>query len=104
MGVACAPPYANIFLYGLEFAKLSSLSAVLYFRRYIDDVFAVVLADFVNDLKSLLSNLCEGISFTWTGMGSSVAMLDLFIFQGSRFFDEGRLDFKMYQKAFNAYQ
>lgn len=103
MGTQCAPPYAQIFMFGIEVALVRSFDGLLYYRRYIDDVF-FILRKSLDDFKAALQKLCSGIRFTFGGNGFNCVMLDLFIFKGSRFQDSGKLDFKIYQKVFNLYQ
>ncbi|CAJ0964481.1 unnamed protein product [Ranitomeya imitator] len=72
MGSNVAPPYANIFMDHFEsshvYAHPGFASHVIYWRRYIDDVFLIwtgdvgSLLDFHNDLNSSVSGLTFSLS------------------------------------------
>ena len=56
MGVSCAPPYAIIVMFGLESQALTNFKSVLYYKRFIDDVFFVVPRGHADDFRTLLIN------------------------------------------------
>jgi hypothetical protein len=102
-GNSVAPPFANIFMFGLEFDFTSSFNALIYFTRYIDDIFFIVLSGYVDDFMRCLNDLCDGIVFTFQS-GMSIDMLDMTIFADTNFSKTGLLSFKIFQKPINLYQ
>ena len=104
MGTPFAPPYANLFMFGLEWDILQTLgSAVYFYTRYIDDTFAAVTASSVDAFKSAFDNACPGIKFTYYVNSHAVDYLDLHISKGSRFIQTGIVDFSCFQKLANSY-
>jgi hypothetical protein len=103
MGTPTAPDYANIFMFGIEWDYCRTFAGLLYFKRYIDDCFFMVLASRLAAFQAGLQGLYEGIVFTFGGSDLSCIMLDLFIFKGLKYSTNGLLDFKVYQKKFNSY-
>lgn len=103
MGTPTAPPYANIFMFGIEADVIQSLDSCLYYKRYIDDILAIILKTDLLRFQEKMKNLCPGIVFTYGGSDTSCVMLDLEIFKGTKWINSGLLDFKIYQKRFNSY-
>ena len=103
MGTPVAPAYANLFLFGLEADFFLDYSGIIFFRRYIDDLFFIVSRISVEYVVNTLNNLCPGLSFTYSISDYKAVFLDLIISKGSRFVDDGRFDVCTFQKAANSY-
>ena len=103
MGTPCAPPYANIFVFGLEYGRISTFKGVIFFKRFVDDCFFAVLKRLLAAFQALLNGLCDGIVFTFGGTDSHCVMLDLSISKGPKWLATGHLDYAVYQKPINAY-
>ena len=97
MGTPLAPTYAQIFLYAIEFNNLVN---PIYFRRYIDDIFAIY-AD-IESAKQFLINfqqphptiILESIHYERSGI-----FLDLEFYIDH----SNKLQYKIYQKPMNKY-
>lgn len=103
MGTPVAPPYANLFLFGIEADHFTSLSGALFFRRYIDDLFFICSKSATSFITETLSSLCPGLNYTFCVDDYQAVFLDLIISKGPRYFKEGRLDISLFQKPINAY-
>ncbi len=107
MGTKMAPSYANIFMGKLEetFLQPRSHHPGLW-RRSIDDILLVwthpeeELAKMLTDLNSFHST----IKFTWTASNTSVNFLDLTLYKGERFQQNGILVVKTFYKPTNSFQ
>lgn len=105
MGTSAAVMYANIFVLMQEYEKvlIDQFKAIRQiYARLLDDVFAVISGDptpFINALQSLHSDLV----LTVTTSETQCEFLDLLIFKGPRFMNEGRLDITTHQKLMNRY-
>jgi hypothetical protein len=111
MGTNIAPILANLYLAMLE-KKLkeqtkndSKMIWPTLWRRFIDDGFGVTkglrkdVEYFVHKFNSMvLSIKIDKIEF-----GDKVNFLDLCIYKGKRFFQNGKFDIKLYQKVENIY-
>lgn len=96
MGTPCAVAYANIVLY---FIEREILDQVIFYKRYIDDVFAI-FPDDVSAMKfaERFNGKCESIKFEEINIGPSGIFLDF-----EFCIVENRLVSKLYQKALNKY-
>lgn len=104
MGTPFAPPYANLFMFGLEWDILQTLgSAVYFYTRYIDDMLAALVASAVTAFKAAFDTACPGIAFTYVVNSQAVDYLDLHISKGTRFLQTGIVDLACFQKPANAY-
>ena len=105
MGSSFAPPFANLFIYGLEAKFASSWRHLYFYKRYIDDIFFVVRKGFRDLFVRILNTFLTGvIVFTCDFGDNSINFLDLVIFKGTRFAESNRFDFKVFQKSTNLYQ
>ena len=103
MGTPTAPPYANLFLFGLESAFFIGHAGIIFFKRYIDDLLFVTTSITTEYVINTLNNLCPGLSFTFSISEYQAVFLDLVISKGTRFFAEGKFDLCNFQKAINSY-
>lgn len=69
MGLACAPTLANLFM-GIWERRIGVDKLFQFYRRYIDDIFAVTKGEVLNDLVSI-----PGLELTWESM-VSIPFLD----------------------------
>ncbi|QRV95264.1 hypothetical protein RhiJN_23282 [Ceratobasidium sp. AG-Ba] len=97
MGVASSPDIAN--LYGAYFKEqfIPTEKRILFYRRYIDDVLAIVEAD---DHEEALK-ICSGIKFNgceivWSANSDFSVFLDMFIFV-----KDDRVHYRVYKKGQN---
>ncbi len=105
MGTPVAPTLANLFMGKLEANALNSWPGTqpLIWLRYIDDIL-MLFDDSVEELQKLLQHLNSQLStvkFTAEWSSDSVNYLDITLYKGERFREEGRLDVKPYTKAIN---
>jgi hypothetical protein len=108
MGTPTATSYANLFLYGVERA-LVSRHKPSYYRRYIDDIFAIFdTADSADSFKSDFNSAYPTIQLDDTTTQRSGIMLDLNITlkpSTSDFYGPcDRASTCLYQKPMNIYQ
>jgi hypothetical protein len=97
MGTPVAVCYANIVLFHLE-QKCLELNP-LYYRRYIDDIFAIVESVTQgNRLVCIFNEQCSSIQLDGVSTGKSGVFLDLEISVQAY-----KLRFKLYQKPSNKY-
>jgi hypothetical protein len=95
MGSKCGPSIANLFVYILEY-KFLTIHRPIYYRRFIDDIFMIVLKNFdINVLINSFGNLKLNAQ-----TGSVVNFLDLWISICS---NTQTLKFKMYIKPTNTF-
>ena len=80
MGVACSPDIANIYAIPAD-KEILSHPAVLFYRRYIDDIFAVIQAPSAHEALDIAKNNwhLEGCSIDWATPGKNLIFLDMFI-------------------------
>ena len=97
----CAPAYAIIVMFGLEYDVVTNFKPLLYYTRYIDDVFFIVNKGYVHQCREFLDSLVEWIKFVWNGNGELMDFLNLTIFKAPNF--SGRFSFKVFQKCFLLY-
>jgi hypothetical protein len=116
MGTNLAPSYANLFVackekdllkkYYVKYAdqeKLGSLQ-ILYYKRYIDDCFMIVLADSESELITLFNefnSLSPSLKYKFEKSLTDAAFLDLYIFKGEKYARTLQFDFSLYEKPTN---
>ncbi len=107
MGQSCAVVYANIFVFEIEYEPISlSLSngIILYYTRFIDDLFGVLThVSHTSSFNELLNNLHPSMKFTTNFSLNEVEFLDTVIYKGSRFNETGIFDLRIHQKIINRY-
>ena len=101
MGTPMAPPYANLFLFGLESAHFIGYAGIIFFSRYIDDLLFVITSNITEYVLHTLITLCPGIVFTYSVSDIKAVFLDLLITKSDK--SEGKFEFCIYQKVINAY-
>lgn len=104
MGTACAPTYANIFVYMLEKQIVHELrNRVHLYRRFLDDVFAYVDAGVAEEFMHRMNSLHPKLRFEFVSHPTECAFLDLRVHKGSRFFSNNIFDLSVHQKKMNLY-
>ena len=115
MGTPVAVTFANIYLSMLEYefaVKVRSqvittmdLSAVIIYKRYIDDIFALFKSTEQAKRYSQLFNLLRpgNIKIDFSISNTSGVILDIELFKGSRFSESGFFDITLFQKKCNKY-
>jgi hypothetical protein len=104
MGTACAPVYANIFVYMKERDVLSKFGTNIHlYRRYLDDIFGYISTDIAERFQTEMNQLHPKLVFEFQTHPTEAAFLDLLIHKGERFNTEGRFDLKVHQKKMNLY-
>ena len=110
MGTNLAPILTNIYMAVLEeelyiICKNKNITWPKMFKRCIDDGFGVIKSYkkefllWVNEFNCLRENIFID---KWQ-FGNNVAFMDLHIFKGEKFYNEGKLSIKVYQKPKNKY-
>ena len=104
MGTPVAVCYANIFMYQMVDKILQQMPGVLFYGRYIDDIFCILANDtdshsFINRLQSLHPSL----HFTVSTSKHFAVFLDVYLYKGHRFHTDGFIDTSVYQKPLNRY-
>ena len=99
MGTHCGPDFAILFLLILE---LRLKTVWLFFKRFLDDLFLLfknmtTAKKFIQDYNSLHPNIKIEAVYSLR----SVDFLNLTIFKGLNFKENGTLDTKVYSKPFN---
>ena len=85
--------------------KNKNITRPKMFKRFIDDGFGVIKSNkkeflrWVNEFNCLRKN----INIDKWQFGNNVAFMDLHIFKGEKFYNEGKLSIKVYQKPENKY-
>jgi hypothetical protein len=104
MGTACAPTYANIFVFILERVVIAELKdAIRIYRRFLDDVFVFIKADRAAEFQRRMNELHPKIKFEFVTHPSEAVFLDLLIHKGPRFAADSIFDLRVHQKAMNLY-
>ena len=99
-GTQVAPPFANLYLY-FKYKSILDKEDVFYKSRYIDDGFIIVpSAERGKTILKQLNDACE-LNLTFEISNNRAIYLDLEIFKGRRYFNEQRLDMKVYFKPTN---
>ena len=108
MGTPFAVAYACIFLTSIESEVNSKLRSNLYrpifYKRYIDDIFAVFSTESAADnYVSIFNSISPSIHLTAKANGMGANFLDVTLFKGNRFTSTNILDVTLYQKPINKY-
>lgn len=106
MGTAVAPTYANIFVYMLErplVQEYMQLGLLHLYKRLLDDVFAYLAAEFAMAFAARLNSLHPKLKYEVVMGDQHAIFLDLHIYKGPRFQQQGLLDLKVHQKSMNLY-
>lgn len=110
MGTACAPTFANIFMYYIESSYFENVyssglyNTPLYYGRYIDDIFFIFngskteLDLFLQDFDNF-REYNNQLKISWTSSNTSIDFLDLVISVNSK----QRLELSTHQKTLNKY-
>lgn len=107
MGISCSPDVANLYAASYENASLSGADEpntdafIRMYRRYIDDVFCIIIAkDRTSAMAKLHTiNLGPTLVIDWSLDDDRVIFLDLEIFQ-----ENSEVRWKPYSKPMNLYQ
>jgi hypothetical protein len=97
MGVASSLDIAN--LYGAYFEEqiVPEDDRIIFYRRYIDDVLGLVVADTHEEAMAIAAKIqFGGCKIVWTVPEMHTVFLDILIY-----LDEGRPHYKVYKKAQN---
>lgn len=108
MGTPFAVVYACLYLTSIEsevYSKLpSQLYRPLFFKRYIDDIFAIFPTERAADeFVRIFNSISPSIHLTAKINGMGVNFLDVTLFKGGNFESTNTLDVKLYQKPINKY-
>ena len=108
MGMDAAPDIANLYaaLYERELIEGEPVlrDSLLLYRRYIDDIFAVVLADNLDACKSVLGKLrLPGLKLNWEFSHTSGVFLDLDLWRNPHH-PEQRIKYRPYRKPLNNFE
>lgn len=99
-GTQVAPPFANLYLY-FKYKSTLDKEDILYKSRYIDDGFIIVpSAERGEVILKQLNEACN-LNLTFEISNSKAIYLDLEIYKGRRYFNEHRLDMRVYFKPTN---
>ncbi|CAN0513808.1 unnamed protein product, partial [Discosporangium mesarthrocarpum] len=101
MGTPAAPDLADIRLAEIETELLPNQPHILFFVRYIDDIFGVYKGSETETMDTILLPMYNSLNLTLTMTTScaTVDMLDLVIFKGPRFSTHGFFDIRTHQKS-----
>jgi hypothetical protein len=103
MGVADSPDIAN--LYGAWFeiiqGQVMNQPRVIYYKRYIDDIFAIIMADSEQEALDFVSKMVNfvGCKITWDVSRTVCPFLDVLVFKDPR--DLEKIHFTPYRKQHN---
>ena len=105
MGTSCAPIYANIVVYMLERPIIEEFKKrkLYIYRRYLDDIYSNMDASIVSEFQHRMNTLHEKLKFEFVVSPTEASFLDLYIYKGNRFKDNGIVDLKCHQKKMNLY-
>ena len=107
MGTPVAPSFANIFMTDLETTFMANETTTpTHWFRYIDDIFMTWTQDrtTLDSFMSRLNNHHCDIEFTWTVSDTETTFLDIDLYKGKRFQEDGTLDTKTHSKDTNTFQ
>ena len=103
MGVADSPDLANLYAthFEVQLGQVLNKPWLKYYKRYIDDIFALVEAPSEHEALRLLRDTVSfvGCEITWDASLTVCPFLDVHVFKDPR--DPERLHFKPYRKARN---
>jgi hypothetical protein len=103
MGVADSPDIAN--LYGAWFeiiqGQVMNQPRIIYYKRYIDDIFAIITADSEQEALDFASKMINfvGCRITWDVSRTVCPFLDVLVFKDPR--DLEKIHFTPYRKQHN---
>lgn len=109
MGTSLAPAYANLFMASFEKDLLPKMHNVTFYRRYIDDMFAVIEGSLYDVMRfqENMKALHPSLKFTWEFSRETLPFLDVEVQlhsrQDSACMGRPRLATAPYQKRLNAY-
>jgi Reverse transcriptase (RNA-dependent DNA polymerase). len=110
MGTALAPCYANLFMASFEKDLLPELNGIVLYRRYIDDVFAIIEGDDdrnVLEFQRRMGGLHPSLKFTWESSRHQLPFLDVHILLkpsgGLTLAGGAQIETEVYQKVLNSY-
>ena len=108
MGMDAAPDIANLYAAWYEHKLFEDEpilgESILLYRRYIDDIFAIVLADNLDACKSILRKLVlPGLKLNWEFLHTSGVFLDLDLWR-SPHHPEQRVKYRPYCKPLNNFE
>jgi hypothetical protein len=102
MGVSVAVCFAQLYMYGFEKTNNLHQGSLLY-RRFIDDVFAVVPTAAIKKFIARHQTNNQHISYTYEQSETEVNFLDLTLYIDNNFHLHGKIDSKLYVKALNKF-
>lgn len=95
MGNPLSPFMCNLFILKLENLLRKDALFPRFWKRYVDDIFAIVDKNKLPEIFELLNSICEQIKFTCEEeVNGSLPFLDLKIIRS----EDGRLNFDIYRK------
>ena len=98
MGLACSPDLANLYAARLEEQIVPHLNAVLFYRRYIDDCFAIVEADSYEEAREICASIqLANLEITWEVSEHAQVFLDMVLYR-DQYTEYGRIEFAPYRK------
>jgi len=108
MGMDAAPDIANLYAatYENELFENEPIlkTSILLYRRYIDDIFTVVLADNLDACKSILGKLVfPGLKLNWEYSHTSGVFLDLDLWRNCHH-PEQHIKYRPYRKPLNNFE
>ena len=105
MGQSSAVVYANIFVYECEESLHDKANnSLLFYSRFVDDVFAVIIDKHQsNNFIKLLNEMHPSLEFNCNSSDTTVDFLDCVIYKGERFQNTGYFDLRVHQKITNKY-
>src|SRR5262249_4182235 len=99
MGVASSPDLANIYAAHFEESIIPNLKELIFFGRFIDDVFGIVVADSEEQAIAITRTINYGpLQLTWDVSEWSLPFLDLLVFIDPT---TNRIEHKPFRKARN---
>jgi hypothetical protein len=102
MGVACSPDMANLYGSFFENSLIPEIEGIIFYCRYIDDVFAIVEAPSLNVALNRMQRLqFDSCEITWSGSDLTCIFLDLFIYIDPW---TNQIGYKPYKKAMNHHE
>ncbi len=107
MGTPVTPSFANIFMTDLETTFMANETTTpTHWFRYIDDIFLTWTQDrtTLDSFMNRLNNHHCDIKFTWTTSDTETTFLDVDLYKGKRFQEDGTLDTKTHYKTTNTFQ
>ena len=105
MGMPAAPDVTNLFAAWYEKGLYFDFTCkCLLFKRYIDDIICVVIADSLDHCKQILGNYkIPGLKLNWEVSETKAVFLDLDIWR-SPYLHDCQLKYRPYQKPMNNFE